>query len=114
MQRALSFFALLGVSTFVVACGPTGVGRDGNVVGGPCSSSSGCAGGSTCLTSTMYPGGTCSVACTTQADCPSHSVCVTEGGGQCVLPCATSAECRTGYTCTERSTPTDHALVCIL
>jgi hypothetical protein len=62
----------------------------------------------------MYPGGTCSVSCTTQSDCPSHSICVTEGGGQCVLPCTTAADCRAGYSCTDRSTPTDHALVCIL
>ena len=102
------------VLVFSSGCGSTGVGRDGNVVGGPCTSSQSCAGGSSCLTATMYPGGTCSVHCTTQADCPDHSVCVTETGGQCVLPCASASDCRAGYACTDRSTPTGHALVCML
>jgi hypothetical protein len=111
LVRALGVIAIASI----VGCGPSGVGRDGNVVGGPCSSISDCAGGSTCLTSTMYPGGTCSVRCATQSDCPSHSVCVTEGGGQCVLPCGSASDCRAGYACTDRSTPSGgHAMVCIL
>ena len=113
-MRQLGLFLFSAGLVLAAGCGPTGVGRDGNVVGGPCSGSGGCAAGSTCLTSTMDPGGTCSVSCTRQSDCPGNSVCVTEGGGQCVLPCGSASDCRAGYACTERSTPTGHANVCIL
>jgi hypothetical protein len=103
------------LSIVAAGCGNGSVGREGDVVGGPCTSGGGCAGGSECLTSSMYPGGTCSVSCTTQGDCPSGSTCVTEGGGRCVLPCGSASDCRAGYACTERSTPGDgHANVCVL
>ena len=113
--RSLLVLAALALGLSIAGCGNGGVGRDGDVVGGPCSASGGCAGGSECLTSSMYPGGTCSVSCVTQSDCPGSSVCVTEGGGQCVLPCSSASDCRTGYGCTDRSTAGGgHAFVCIL
>jgi len=112
--KRLAVVTIVAFAMLFSGCGPSGVGRDGNVVGGPCTASGGCAAGATCLTSTMYPGGTCSVHCASQSDCPSGSVCVTEGGGQCVLPCSTASDCRAGYGCTDRSTPTSHAMVCIL
>lgn len=111
MTRLSFALALLALAA---GCSSGTVGHNGDVVGGPCSASGGCADGSECLTSSMYPGGTCSVSCTTQDDCPSGSTCVTEGGGRCVLPCSASSDCRDGYGCTERSTPDGHAMVCIL
>lgn len=115
MLRRMIGAAVLVSVVGAAGCGPTGVGRSGDVVGGPCSATGGCAAGSTCLTSTMYPGGTCSVHCSQQSDCPSGSTCVTEGGGQCVLPCNSASDCRAGYGCTDRSTPSGgHANVCIL
>lgn len=114
MIRSALLFSLAFTLALVSGCGPSGIGKDGNVVGGPCSAG-GCAAGSTCLTSTMYPGGTCSVHCTTQADCPGNTVCVSEGGGQCVLSCNSASDCRAGYGCTDRSTISGgHANVCIL
>lgn len=105
-------FVMLAL-TALIGCGNGGVGRDGDVVGGPCSSG-GCAGGSTCLEASMYPDGMCSIDCTTQADCPSGTACITEGGGQCVLSCDGADDCRDGYGCLEKSTPGDgHAFVCI-
>lgn len=102
----LSVFALLG-------CGNGGVGTDGDVVGGPCAAGD-CAGGSTCLIDTMHPGGTCTVVCTTQADCPDETVCVQESGGTCLLACTSASDCRDGYGCNEKSTlPAGSALVCI-
>ena len=104
---ALALAALAG-------CGQSAVGRNGDVVGGPCSGGGGCASGSVCETASMYPGGMCSVTCDSQADCPGNSACITEGGGRCVLRCSSSSDCRDGYGCNEKSTPGDgHANVCI-
>ncbi len=98
----------------LAGCGQSAVGRNGDVVGGPCSGGGGCASGSVCETASMYPGGMCSVTCDSQADCPGNSACITEGGGRCVLRCSSSSDCRDGYGCNEKSTPGDgHANVCI-
>lgn len=103
--------ALLAV--LAPGCG-SGVGRDGDVVGGSCTASGGCAGGSSCLTDSMYPGGMCTVDCDTQADCPGGSVCVQESGGTCLLACRSAGDCRDGYGCEDKSTVDDgHATVCI-
>jgi hypothetical protein len=97
----------------VAGCGQT-VGRTGDVVGGPCSASAGCAAGSVCETASMYPGGMCALPCDSLSDCPSGSACITEGGGRCVLRCASASDCRDGYGCNEKSTPGDgNAMVCI-
>jgi hypothetical protein len=101
------------VAVVAAGCG-SGVGRDGDVVGGSCTASGGCAGGSECLIASMYPGGMCTVDCETQADCPSGSVCVQESGGTCLLACSSSSDCRDGYGCEDKSTVGDgHATVCI-
>jgi hypothetical protein len=111
-HRARIMVAFLGIVT-AVGCGSGGVGTEGDVVGGPCSEGD-CAGGSSCLVATMYPGGTCTVDCTTQADCPDGTVCVQESGGTCLLACDSADDCRDGYGCIEKSTePDGHALVCI-
>lgn len=97
----LSLFALLSIGC--PAGGGNSVGREGDVVGGSCTASGGCAAGSECLTASMYPGGMCSVVCTAQSDCPTGSTCITEGGGRCVLPCSAASDCRTGYECISKS-----------
>ena len=106
--------ALLGLTmTALVACGDGGIGNTGDVVGGPCTADS-CAGGSTCLLDTMLPGGTCTMSCTTQADCPDGTVCVQESGGTCLLACSTASDCRDGYGCNVKSTlPAGSGHVCI-
>lgn len=108
MATGLLVIALLG-------CGSGGgVGRNGDVVGGACTPEAGCAGGSSCLLASMYPGGMCTVDCETQADCPNGTRCVQESGGTCLLACSSASDCRDGYGCIEKSTlPEGHALVCI-
>jgi len=107
----MSFAALLLVT--VIGCGDGGVGKDGDIVGGPCTAG-GCAGGSTCRVATMYPGGTCVVDCASQSDCPDGTACVQESGGVCLLACTDATDCRDGYSCTELSAePAGRARVCI-
>lgn len=111
-HRAGIVVAVLAIVA-AIGCGNGGVGTEGDVVGGPCTEG-GCAGGSSCLVASMYPGGTCTVDCTTQADCPDGTVCVQESGGTCLLACDSADDCRDGYGCIEKSTePDGHALVCI-
>lgn len=94
-------------------CGGESVGKDGDVVGGSCAEGT-CADGSECLTASMYPEGTCSVACSSQDDCPDGSTCVQESGGRCLLACSGDGDCRDGYSCIEKSTePDGHGLVCL-
>jgi hypothetical protein len=106
--------ALAALLVSAIAGCANGVGRNGDVVGGPCSATGGCAAGSTCLETTMYPGGTCSIVCTTQADCPNGTICVQESGGTCLLSCSSAGDCRDGYACLEKSLlPSGSALACI-
>lgn len=89
----------------LTACGQA-VGRDGDVVGNPCTEASArCAAGSVCATEHGLPDGMCSVPCTTQAECPNGSLCITEDGGRCFLRCASDADCREGYECDTEPTP---------
>jgi len=108
------YFALVLLTLTSLACGGDGgVSRTGDVVGGPCVAGE-CAAGSTCLMDTMHPDGQCTVACTTQDDCPNGTACVQESGGTCLLSCQSAADCRDGYGCNEKSTlPAGSAFVCI-
>jgi hypothetical protein len=113
MSRRLQMLWVGVVAAAFFACGDGGVGKTGDVVGGPCTADS-CAGGSTCLIDTMHPGGTCTIACTSQADCPDGTVCVQESGGTCLLACSTASDCRDGYGCNVKSTlPAGSDQVCI-
>jgi hypothetical protein len=98
---------LMGVWT-IAACGDDGgsvdgVGIDGDVVGGPCVDSSECADTSVCLDEGDFPGGTCTVACDEDADCPAGSLCISSEGGVCLLPCDSKDDCREGYECEGKS-----------
>jgi hypothetical protein len=110
----LRIIVVLALSIFALGCGGGGsVGHEGDVVGGPCTDGA-CADGSSCLTASMYPAGTCTVDCSSMADCPNGSTCVTESGGVCLLSCDSDDDCREGYNCIEKSTPGDgHAFVCL-
>src|SRR5205823_5935141 len=69
-------------------------------VGGACTAVTDCAAGLDACN--MDPGGQCTHACTTQADCdalPGGAICET-GGGNCYKLCNTKADCpRDGYDC---------------
>lgn len=111
----MAWVAIVLAAASVIGCGGGGsVGKEGDVVGGPCDTGGGCAGGSACLTASMYPGGMCTVDCETQADCPNGTACVQESGGTCLLACSSASDCRDGYDCIEKSAmPSGHAMVCI-
>ena len=56
--------------------------------------------------SAEWPGGFCTISCDGDADCPSDSACVDEGGGSvCAFTCMTDPQCAflgPGYACKER------------
>jgi len=105
----------------LTACSSTSdVGKEGDVVGGSCTTNSGpsgtCADGSKCVVDTDFPDGSCVKDCTAQVDCPGGSACIQENGGICVLECGDAGDCRDGYNCVAKSTldPAGSAKVCIL
>ena len=102
-------------SLLFAGCG-NGVGPEGKVVGGTCSASTVCAGGSFCLSGGDFPSGTCSVRCSkVDPSCPAGSTCVDKEGGVCLLTCGATIECRPGYQCKgkRRIDDSGEALVCI-
>jgi hypothetical protein len=101
---ALALAAGCGQSTASLLTGDAGsdstsVGKTGRVVGGPCLSSNDCAAGSECLGESEFPGGTCTVRCATNAQCPAGAACVEESDGSCLLTCTSATDCRAGYVC---------------
>lgn len=108
---SISFLVLSAIA----GCGSGGVGKSGDVVGGPCAGDGDCAGGSVCLVEGDFPGGTCTVRCTSQADCPNGSACVQENGGTCLLACSSNGDCRGEYMCEAKSNlgRSGESLVCI-
>jgi len=107
-----SFRAFLALALpLLAACGDDGssggnadgIGNEGDVVGGPCDASSACADGSECITSGDFPGGMCTVNCSTDADCPDGTYCISNEGGICMLPCDSKADCRDGFQCEGKS-----------
>lgn len=104
--------ALLGLA-LLHACG--GVGVEGTIVGGPCTTSEDCSSGSRCLTSGDFPGGTCTQNCSEHLDCPEGARCISKESGICLLECELPADCRGGYTCKGKSNETGggESLVCI-
>ena len=102
----------------LAACGPH-VGALGTDVGGACTMKSQCA--SECLTGNdHFPGGMCTIACTSDVQCPHGSVCIDGGhdaGGICGVTCATPSDCNgfgRGYTCdaVDRVGAPGQALIC--
>ena len=65
MTRLLS---LAITSLLFIACGNDGVGNNGGLVGGSCTSAADCE--FRCETGGDLPGGTCTVACNVDDDCP--------------------------------------------
>lgn len=50
-----------------------------------------------------FPGGMCTVACSSDADCPGATRCISNEGGICMLPCESKADCREGFQCEGKS-----------
>lgn len=98
----MKLMMILGVCLMALGCG-SGVGNEGDVVGGACNGDADCAGGSRCLTGGDFPGGTCSVICESDADCPSATACIDKMGGVCLILCSFDDDCRRGYECEDES-----------
>ncbi len=99
MRRVAAIALLLAVA----ACGGTNeVSRD---VGARCDTNDECSG--RCLTGGDYPGGFCTVACDSDADCTGGSVCVDVEGGICLFPCGAAGDCAflgAGWSCMDETT----------
>jgi hypothetical protein len=67
----------------------------------PCTSRAQCGTGRLCSTITEgYPGGSCTRACTMDAECGDEGLCWPVGSGRrCIPRCQTSEDCREGYAC---------------
>jgi hypothetical protein len=82
--------ATLSALLLAAACsGGEDVGVDGDVVGGPCAAAD--------------DGGHCSVACSSDAQCPDGTRCISNKSGVCLLSCASAADCRGDYKCEDES-----------
>ncbi len=94
-------------------CGDPGVSNSGDLVGGACFDHRDCVG--LCLRGKDFPGGTCSVECDFDGDCPDGTFCIERQGGVCLLACEHDGHCRRDYECETRKRrghPGD-AAVCI-
>lgn len=70
----------------LVGCTGHSSGSIDQVVGAACAADRDCA--NRCfLDSQDFPGGFCSNACTSDADCPGDTVCVGQAGGVCLFTC---------------------------
>ncbi len=95
MKRAFYLFAV--VALVGVACGPT--------IGDPCTTAADCL-NQTCLNNASVPGGYCTTSCPgSAAECPTGSVCITNGISMgisgCFRSCDTALDCRNGYQCND-------------
>jgi hypothetical protein len=119
-------FKLIGHLSRAVLCAGTlwllatpgcggGVGLDGSLVGGSCTTSDDCSSESRCLNGKDFPGGTCAVNCNNHDQCPSDTRCVEKEGGVCLLECREPNQCRGGYTCKGKKNKSGggESLVCI-
>lgn len=111
------WLAALAVAV-AVSCGGDGdVGSRGGLVGGRCMADRDCS--HRCLMGGDFPGGYCSLACSTDADCPGGTVCIEKEGGVCLLKCDLPADCASlgdGYGCKgkkRKGIADAEALVCI-
>jgi hypothetical protein len=105
----LRFYALASSLVFTLAlstgCGDSfSVGPDGKDVGGECENDDDCGPDSFCITNDEdFPGGTCSIECSSHEDCPEGTRCISTNGGVCALECNSEDDCRDGYGCESKS-----------
>lgn len=86
---------LLAMIAFAACHG--GVGPDSALVGGSCRDHHDCE--ERCVRGGDFPGGTCTVDCRDDRDCPGDSWCVDRSGGVCLQACDFDGDCRGGYEC---------------
>jgi hypothetical protein len=113
-MRGWSIWVAIGVAVVgAFACHPGDVGNDGALVGGGCRNNGDCV--ERCVEGGEFPGGTCTVGCDEDRDCPETTYCVDKEGGICLLACGHSEDCRGGYGCrdTDREGRDGRVRVCI-
>ena len=103
LTRALA--AVFCLAVFVTACGDITVGPNSALVGAACAADGECR--QQCLINDRhFPGGMCTLACASDADCPGGSACIAEEGGVCVVACRSDADCAAfgrGFACDQES-----------
>jgi hypothetical protein len=101
LRAALALAVLIGLVGAPAGCGTDDVGPESQMVGGRCTTDHDCV--RRCLVDpTAFPGGYCTVSCTSNGDCPAGSACVAREGGICLATCKAAADCAdygAGYTC---------------
>lgn len=90
---------MLAITALAAAC-DDGVGNDGSLVGGACSSSNDCE--FRCETGGDFPQGLCTRPCNIDDDCPDGTFCIDTQDGICMLGCQRPSDCRGGYNCEGR------------
>lgn len=90
--------AIIAAVALLAACQSSDVSRE---VGARCDKDTEC--DERCLVSSPgYPGGFCTIACDTRADCPGGSTCADREGGVCLFTCNGDRDCTflgTGWRC---------------
>lgn len=90
----------IALGVMLLACGGEDVSR---LVGARCDVTSDC--DHRCLAPEEdFPGGFCTVECSSNADCPDDTVCVEKEGGVCLFSCLDNGDCAflgAGWTCHE-------------
>ena len=91
----------------LVSCGGGVAGPNSTIVGAACTADTQCE--QQCLDNERhFPGGMCTIPCSTDAHCPSGSVCIDEEGGVCVVTCSVDADCAAfgrGFACDSEGRP---------
>lgn len=86
----------------LVACGGSDVSRE---LGARCDVTSEC--DDRCLApGADFPGGLCTLDCSSNDDCPGDAACVDDEGGVCLFSCAVDGDCAflgAGWACQERA-----------
>ena len=67
------------------------VGSEGLTVGASCSNDFDC--NYRCVRGEDYPGGMCTMDCTSSNECPSDTSCIDDEGGICAIECNTDGDC---------------------
>jgi hypothetical protein len=78
-------------------CAGDEAGHESTLVGGPCEHDPDC--DDRCVEGGDFPGGTCTVDCAHDEDCPAGTRCVDRAGGVCLLACEHDPDCRGSYDC---------------
>ena len=97
MVRAILVVLPFVLLSFGISCHGGDVGNDSDLVGGSCRDGRDCV--ERCVEGGKFPGGTCTVDCRDDRDCPGGTWCIDEAGGVCLLECFSDGDCRGGYEC---------------